>query len=68
MLRWICAKTRSYMIRNENIRERIAVTPIAKKICKIRLIRWFVHVERTHVDYVVRILVQMKNTHITRGR
>jgi len=30
--------------------------------------RWFEHVERKHVDYVVRRVYQIEDSHITRGK
>jgi len=31
------------------------------------MLRWFGHVERRHVDLIVRRVGQMKDSHITRG-
>jgi len=39
-------KTRRNKIRNDNIRERVGVAPIAEKMVGNGL-RWFVHVERS---------------------
>lgn len=36
VLGWMCGKIRHYMIRNENIRERVGVTPIVKKMVENR--------------------------------
>jgi hypothetical protein len=60
-------KTRQDRIRNDNIRESIGVTPIVEKMVETRL-RWFRHVERRLVDYVVRRVDQMESSQITRGR
>jgi hypothetical protein len=67
MLRWMCRKTVDDMIRKENIRVRVGVSPIVKKMVKTRL-RWFDHLERRLVHYVVRRLDKMKFSQITRGR
>jgi hypothetical protein len=48
----MCGKTRRDRIRNDHIRERVGVTPIAEKMVETRL-RWFGRVERRLVDYVV---------------
>ncbi|PNY04000.1 DNA repair protein rev1-like [Trifolium pratense] len=53
MLRWMCGKTRKDNIRNENIGERVGVAPIAEKMVETRL-RWYEHVEKRRVDYVVQ--------------
>jgi len=53
----MCGKARLDRIRNDTIRERererVGVAPIVEKIVENRL-RWFGHVERRHVDAVVR--------------
>lgn len=48
-------------------RERIGVVPIVEKMVKIRL-RWFEHVERRPVDYVVWRVDQTEGSQITRGK
>jgi len=63
MLHWMCDQTRHDRIGNDNIRERFGVTPIVEKIGENRL-RWFGHVERRPVDYVVRRVDQMEDRHI----
>jgi len=40
------------------------VAPIVQKMVETRL-RWFGDVERTHVDYVIRRVDQMKGSQIT---
>ncbi|KAH1257632.1 hypothetical protein GmHk_03G007566 [Glycine max] len=67
MLRWMCGKTRQDKIRNEAIRERVGVAPIAEKMVENRL-RWFGHVERRPVDSVVRRVDQMERRQTIRGR
>jgi len=52
----------------ERERERdIQVAPILEKMVKNRL-RWFGHIERRLVSYVVRRVDQMKHNQIARGR
>jgi hypothetical protein len=63
----MCGKTRWYRIRNDEIKERVGVAPIVEMIFDSRL-RWFEHVERMHVDYVVRKIDHMEGIHITRGK
>jgi hypothetical protein len=54
-LRWMCCNTGRDRIRNDDIRERDQVAPIVEKIVEVML-RWFEHVERRRVDFVVRSL------------
>jgi len=61
MLRWMCGMTRRDRIRNDNIRERVAVAPIVGKMVETRL-RWFRLVERKLVDSVVRRVDQMEGS------
>jgi len=49
------------LIRNDNIRERVGVVPIVKEMVETRL-RWFEHVERRLVDFVVRGVDQMEGS------
>jgi len=67
MLCWMCGKTRRDMITNDNIRERGGVTPIVENMVENRF-RWFGHLERRLVDFVVRTVDQMEDSRITRGR
>jgi hypothetical protein len=52
-------------IRNDNIRERIGVASMLEKMVETRL-RWFGHVERRNVDFVVRRVDH--DSQVTRGR
>jgi len=54
MLRWMSgkSKTRHDRVKNDNIRERVGVTPIMEKMVETRL-RWVGNVGRRLVDYVV---------------
>jgi len=47
--------------------ERAGVAPIVEKLVENRF-RWFGHVERRPVDAVVRIVDQMEESHVKRGR
>jgi hypothetical protein len=55
------------LIRNDNIRESVGVVPIVKKMVETRL-RWFGHVERRLMDFLVRRVDQMEGSWITGGR
>jgi len=48
-------------------RERVGVAPVVEKLVENRL-RWFGHVERRPVDAVVRIVDQMEESQVKRGR
>jgi hypothetical protein len=45
MLCWICSHTRRDRIQNDDIRDKLGVTPIEEKIVQHQL-RWFRHVQR----------------------
>jgi hypothetical protein len=45
MLRWICGHTRRYRVRNDDIRERLRVTPVEEKLVQHRL-KWFGHMQQ----------------------
>lgn len=62
----MCGKTRHDRIRNDNIRERVGITPIIEKMAETRF-RWFGYVEKSHVDFAVRRVNQMESSQITRG-
>ena len=53
MLRWIYGHTRRDRVRNDDIRDRLGVTPIEKKLIQHRL-RWFRHVQRRPPEAPVR--------------
>jgi nonsense-mediated mRNA decay protein 3 len=48
-------------IRKDNIRERVGLAPILEKMVQTRL-RWFGHVERRPIDYVVRRVDHMEGS------
>jgi hypothetical protein len=49
------------------ILERFGIALIVEKMIETRL-KWFMHVDRSHVDVVVRRVDQMEGRQITRGR
>jgi hypothetical protein len=51
----------------ERERERVGVTPIVENMVENRL-RWFRHLERKLLDFVVRTVDQMEDSQITRDR
>jgi hypothetical protein len=53
MLQWICGHTRRDRVRNDNIRERLAVAPVEEKLMQRRL-RWFRHMQRKPVEAPIR--------------
>jgi hypothetical protein len=69
MLRWIYDHTRKDRIKNDDIRNKLGVAPIQKKLVQHRL-RWFDHIQRKSHEAPVRsgILSHHENTRIGRGR
>jgi hypothetical protein len=69
MLRWICGHTRKDRIRNDNIRDKLGVTPIQENLVQYRL-RWFGHIQQRPPEAPVRsgILSRPENTKRGRGR
>ena len=59
MLRWACGHTRLDHIENEEIRRRVRVTEVHKKIQEKRL-RWYGHVKRRDEDHVTRRTLEME--------
>jgi hypothetical protein len=53
MVRWICGHTRRDRVRNDDMRERLGVTPIEEKLVQHRL-RWFRHVQRRPAEASIR--------------
>jgi hypothetical protein len=53
MLRWICGHTRRDRVRNDDIRERLGVTPVEEKLVQHRL-RWFGHMQRRSAEAPIR--------------
>jgi hypothetical protein len=67
MLRWICDNTRRDRVRNDDIRERLGVTPVEEKLMQYRL-RWFKHIQRRPVEAPVRSGVIRRSGNEKRGR
>jgi hypothetical protein len=53
MLRWMCGHTKRDQIRNNNIRDKLGVTPIQELLVQYCL-RWFDHIERRPPETPVR--------------
>ena len=45
MLRWMCGLTSMDAVRNQNVREKLGVSPLSKNLRENKL-RWFRHVKR----------------------
>ncbi|EYC01521.1 hypothetical protein Y032_0106g3740 [Ancylostoma ceylanicum] len=54
MLRWTAGITRADRIRNEKIRERFGIAPIADKLPETQL-RWYRHVLRANEDTICKV-------------
>jgi hypothetical protein len=67
MLRWICANTRRDRVLNDDIRERLGVTPVEVKLVQHRLI-WFGHIQRRPTEALVHSGVIKKFGNEKRGR
>jgi hypothetical protein len=67
MLRWICDHTRKDRIRNDDIRNKLEVAPIQKKLVQHRL-RWFDHIQRKPHEAPVRSGILSHYENIKRGR
>jgi hypothetical protein len=67
MLLWICDNTRRDRVRNDDIRERLGVTPVEKKLMKHHL-RWFGHIQWRSTEAPVRSGVIRRFSNKKRGR
>jgi hypothetical protein len=67
MLRWICSHTRRDRVRNDDIRERLGVTPVEEKLMQHRL-RWFEHIQRRPVEAPIHNEVIRQTGNKKRGR
>jgi hypothetical protein len=67
MLRWICGNTKKDRVQNDDIRERLGVTLVEKKVVQHRL-RWFGHIQRKPVEAPVRSRVIRRSDNEKRGR
>jgi hypothetical protein len=67
MLRWICDNTKRDRVRNDDIRERLGMSPVKEKLVQHRL-RWFEHIQQRPVETPVRSVVIRRTGNETRGR
>ena len=67
MIQWMCGFTRSDMIKNLVIRERVGVAPLEEKLRETRL-RWFVHIKKRSADASVMRCEALDLLHYRRGR
>jgi hypothetical protein len=69
MFRWICGHARKDRIRNDDIRDKLGVTPIQEKLVQHHL-RWFGHIQQRPPEASVRsgILSRPENTRRGRGQ
>jgi hypothetical protein len=67
MLRWIYGHTRKDRIRNDDIRDKLGVTPIQEKLVQHRL-RWFGNIQRRPPEAPVRSGILSRHENIRRGR
>jgi hypothetical protein len=67
MLRWICGHTRRDRVRNDDIRERLGVTPVEEKLVHHRL-RWFRHIQRRPAEARIHNGVIRRTGNKKRGR
>jgi hypothetical protein len=49
ILQWICGHTRRDRVWNNDMRERLGVTPVEEKLVQHRL-RWFEHIQRRSTE------------------
>jgi hypothetical protein len=68
MLRWICGYTRRDRVQNDDIRERLEVTPVEEKLVQHRL-RWFEQIQWKPVEASIRNgIIRTGNEKRRRGR
>lgn len=63
----MCDMTRWDKTQNDNIRENIEITPIIKKIVENKQ-RWYLHVDRKFVNFVVKRVNYNEGNQTDRGR
>jgi hypothetical protein len=67
ILRLICGHTARDRVRNDDIRERLGVTLVKKKLVQHRL-RWFEYIQRRPLEAPVHSRVISRTTNGKRGR
>jgi hypothetical protein len=67
MLRWICGHRRRDQVRNDDIRERLAVALVEKKPVQ-HCLQWFGHMQRRSVEAPIRNEVIKRTGNKKRGR
>ncbi|XP_070041028.1 uncharacterized protein [Nicotiana tomentosiformis] len=67
ILRWMCGNTMMDKIMNEDIREKVGMTPMDDKMREARL-RWFRHVRRRSLDALVGSCERLALVGTRRGR
>jgi hypothetical protein len=67
MLRWIYGNTRRDRVRNDDIHERLGMTPVEEKLVQHRL-RWFEHIQRRPTEAPVCSGVIRRSGNEKRGR
>jgi hypothetical protein len=67
MLRWIYSNTRRDRVWNDDIRERLGVTPVEEKLMQ-HCLRWFGHIQRRLVEAPVHSGVIRRSGNEKRGR
>jgi hypothetical protein len=67
MLRWICCHTRTYQVKNDDMRERLGVAPVEEKLIQHRL-RWFGHIQQRPAETPIRNGVIRWTSNKKRGR
>jgi hypothetical protein len=67
MLLWICGNTRREGVRNNDIRERLGVARVEKKLVQYRL-RWFGYIQRMPMEAPVHSGVIKRTDNERRGR
>jgi hypothetical protein len=56
MLRWICGNTRRDRVQNDDIHERLRVTPVEEKLVQHHF-TWFEHIQQRSMEAPIRSVV-----------